>query len=277
MCFCSSCCKCQKKYNKILHFQRQQPTSDTSEIATTSSNFSIHTKSAQMLLSTAIIKIEYTNGKKHSCRALLDSASECNIILWSLAQILRLPQDAIYLKVFGVNYISRTARNQCTAKLYYIFYISKQIILGANLPIIQKTRFGWVVSSSIGKVTHKNTLSTYFMSNASIEDKLEKFWLIEALPTTKPLPQEEIECEHFVETVKGNEDGRFIVTNPCKHFFDKIGQKQPWTKTADCIESGHMMKITKYNSQQKYYKYIMGSKKKKVLQPISGLFLMSLQ
>lgn len=107
-----------------------------------------------------------------------------------------------------------------------------QIRLGNNLPTIQKTMFGWIVS---GQYDHAPTArsATLFSTNSVVEntadrnmvDLVQRFWAIETLDDSKPhFTAEELSCEsHFLKTVRRNMDGRFIVRLPFKEDISTLG------------------------------------------------------
>ncbi|XP_066248814.1 uncharacterized protein [Euwallacea similis] len=109
-----------------------------------------------------------------------------------------------------------------------------QIKLGKNLPILQKTPLGWVVAGRVpcdqGKVGKANaTLSNCFPTQDSLNEKLERFWLVKEVnpnPRAK-MTREELECEsHFAQTTTRDEDGRFVVKLPLKNNFMELGESE---------------------------------------------------
>lgn len=64
-----------------------------------------------------------------------------------------------------------------------------------------------------------------FVKNSDIDKQLTRFWELEEFSNTKPLSPEEKTCEnHFVETVKRDTDGHFIVKIPLKESVEKLGE-----------------------------------------------------
>ncbi|XP_066251914.1 uncharacterized protein [Euwallacea similis] len=109
-----------------------------------------------------------------------------------------------------------------------------QIKLGKNLPTLQKTLLGWIVAGRVpcgqGKVGKANaTLSNCFLTQDSLNEKLERFWLVEEVnpnPWAK-MTREELECEsHFVQTTTRDKDGRFVVKLPLKDNFKELGESE---------------------------------------------------
>lgn len=81
-CRASTCEKCQRRHNILLHFEKEvldTSNSATSTPVTTLASFQARTTS-QIILGTAIVDILNIKGEYQSCRALLDSCSQCNSI-----------------------------------------------------------------------------------------------------------------------------------------------------------------------------------------------------
>lgn len=98
-----------------------------------------------------------------------------------------------------------------------------QIKLSSNGPILQKTRFGWIVSGYIPH-SHIQTTECNFISELQISHQLERFWKVEEISKKRALSQEEKDCEsHFLRNTKRKSDGRFIVTIPLKDSPNKLG------------------------------------------------------
>lgn len=84
--------------------------------------------------------------------------------------------------------------------------------------IAQNTEFGWVVSGSFGSGPGARVLA--FVSNIELQKSLQRFFRADEFDNTinTELSEEEQYCEeHFLETVKRNEEGRFVVTLPFKN------------------------------------------------------------
>nr|XP_022914616.1 uncharacterized protein LOC111425083 [Onthophagus taurus] len=104
-------------------------------------------------------------------------------------------------------------------------------------PIMQNTRFGWVISgpvvSAIAKLTSHCNFSklsvTSDENDKSFSSKLcqllERFWEIEAIKTQAPMSNEAMICEeHFNKTAYRAPDGRFTVTIPFKGSIERLGE-----------------------------------------------------
>ncbi|XP_072400607.1 uncharacterized protein [Diabrotica undecimpunctata] len=101
-----------------------------------------------------------------------------------------------------------------------------QIKLGRNLPILQKTKLGWLISGPIHTKTNTYTSLHCSVTN-NLDTQLSKFWEIEEYPKTEFLSDEENYCEqHFKENVTQDADGRFIVTIPLKKSISELGDSR---------------------------------------------------
>lgn len=102
-----------------------------------------------------------------------------------------------------------------------------QIKLGPDMPTLQKTLLGWVVSgrySHGSKTATPQTCLTTF--EQALDAKLERLWLLEEVNRErKPWTPEQTYCEsHFLKTVSRNAEGRIIVRLPFKDNIAALGQ-----------------------------------------------------
>ncbi|XP_031340893.1 uncharacterized protein LOC116169002 [Photinus pyralis] len=108
--------------------------------------------------------------------------------------------------------------------LFFSLLCAGQIRLGPNMPILQKTQLGWVISGPIGAIPSTKSQCNLSVLN-DLPEQLAKFWELESYPSDKVHSAEETECEtHFTKTVSRDEDGRFIVDIPFKAPLDTLGE-----------------------------------------------------
>lgn len=89
-------------------------------------------------------------------------------------------------------------------------------------PILQKSKFGWIVSGAIQSSLTRNVQCN--LSHIEIDKKLTRFWETEEISHYKPLSSEEAVCESlFVKSLTRNEVRRFVVTIPLKQTPAKLG------------------------------------------------------
>lgn len=102
-----------------------------------------------------------------------------------------------------------------------------QIKLGKQLPILQRTQFGWIISGSINTILHKQAFSCCNMSTIeNLNFDLSKFWQIEERFTEKQLSPDEQYCENLFEKTTQLINGRFQVTLPLKHEPSLLGDSK---------------------------------------------------
>ncbi|XP_058816777.1 uncharacterized protein LOC131680072 [Topomyia yanbarensis] len=97
-----------------------------------------------------------------------------------------------------------------------------RIELGKNLPLLQNTHFGWVVSGGCGNEDPQVSLhSTVYLG--ILEDLVKRFWQLETFHDLREWSIEERACEkHFVINTVRNEVGRYVVKLPRRE--DIFGQ-----------------------------------------------------
>nr|XP_036212609.1 uncharacterized protein LOC118679796 [Bactrocera oleae] len=94
-----------------------------------------------------------------------------------------------------------------------------QINLGSNLPILQKTLLGWIVSGRYKKGSNSlSKPSCLFLANESLDAKLEKLWRLEEITIIlEPWTREQQSCDHIHNsTVSRRPSGRIVVKLPFK-------------------------------------------------------------
>lgn len=113
------------------------------------------------------------------------------------------------------------------AEFFYSLLCVGQIGLGRGLPILQKTKFGWVVSGPVPSSAVESNQICNFTKTIDIQSQLERFWEIESILPEKRLTKEELECErYFDSTLRRNGDGRFIVSIPFKESLELLGESR---------------------------------------------------
>ncbi|KAJ8952342.1 hypothetical protein NQ318_017236 [Aromia moschata] len=101
-----------------------------------------------------------------------------------------------------------------------------QIPLGPNNQVLQKTKFGWIVSGPID-LKCSSVICNFaqsFDNEPEVQKCLVKFLEIEEVPSKPSKSADEIACEeHFINTTKRDKDGRFIVTLAIKLSVEHLG------------------------------------------------------
>lgn len=136
--------------------------------------------------------------------------------------------------------------------LFWDVVCHDRISLGPNLPILQSTVFGWIVSGPVGKSNKYNTVTGLCCTNNNIEKQisadLQKFWELENVDyTVKTLSDEETECEkHFQINTTRNEQGAFVVKLPLKISVCRLGS------TYEQAKKRYFNLEKKFNSNENY-------------------------
>lgn len=115
------------------------------------------------------------------------------------------------------------------ANYFWDVLLSGQQSLGKNMPVLQNTRFGHVVSGPMPFV--KANIHSFHCVSSNIDNSLTKFWEVEKIANKRPWSQEENECEHHFQTnTSRDEAGRFVVRIPFKINPASLGDSQEHAK-----------------------------------------------
>jgi hypothetical protein len=106
-CRSSSCKTCNKRHHTLLHKE------DTG----TKEYLHFSTFNKQVVLHTAVIKIQDVDGKFHFCRCLVDSGAMSNYISQSLLQILRLNTTKQNISVCGINDLTTNIKQKVSTRI----------------------------------------------------------------------------------------------------------------------------------------------------------------
>ncbi|XP_018403676.1 PREDICTED: uncharacterized protein LOC108780429, partial [Cyphomyrmex costatus] len=104
-----------------------------------------------------------------------------------------------------------------------------QIEINKQGLVLQKTKLGWIVGgptySQIPKSIKCNLSNVKSPSN--IDMQLRKFWELESIDDKAPTSQDETNCEqHFIQTYKRDDNGRFVVSIPFKIDPKQLGESR---------------------------------------------------
>ncbi|XP_055632633.1 uncharacterized protein LOC129773104 [Toxorhynchites rutilus septentrionalis] len=240
------------------------------------------TRNATVFLSTVVVIVVDTFGKEHLARALLDCASQANLMSEKLRQTLRLAGKKVNIEICGVDkattrvkhsvttdvrsrvhevslsidflVVNKVTRNLPSATVsiehweiprnleladpdfnrscevdiiigaehYYKFLKNGRINLGDKLPSLIESDFGWVVSGMADIDTSNPTVICSATTMESLDEKLERFWLIEDVHSPRPSRNNQ-QCEEFYQTsTTRNSEGRYIVRYPKHEEFQQM-------------------------------------------------------
>ncbi|XP_011859013.1 PREDICTED: uncharacterized protein LOC105556526 [Vollenhovia emeryi] len=223
-----SCRECSERHNTLCH----RPVADgkapeeggkveqTASAASDKTSSSIGTHHVTrdptrklVLMATALVNATHPNGAIVPLHILLDSASEAHFITQATCNRSRILQTGPIDMLIG-------------AEFFFAWLEAERLELGANLPVLQNTKFGWIVAGSfaraptallIGRQDAVATLTCSLEHCEAFDQSIRKFWELESSGTNGITPRSEEVCESdefFKETTTRSEDGRFIVRLP---------------------------------------------------------------
>ncbi|XP_055623657.1 uncharacterized protein LOC129767065 [Toxorhynchites rutilus septentrionalis] len=218
----------------------------------------VHQSNENVFLLTAVIKIVDAYGQEHLARALLDSASQPNLISQRMAQILKLKRNKVNILIQGAGKLSKPvteavfteikSRKEDFSQSVNFLVMDKPT---ANLPAHNvsighwkipadlfladphfNNVFGWIIAGATSFNTNPNIVqpqNVIAITMISLEESLERFWSIEHLSVKDNLSIEERKCEdYYKKTILRKVDGRYIVRYPKQNDFDiMLGFSKP--------------------------------------------------
>ena len=123
------------------------------------------------------------------------------------------------------------------ANIFWNLILEDQINLGKNEPVIRNTKLGWVISGKFSAL-HSNVNVRSF-ANTSLDQTIQLLWKLDEFQTLKPcMSTDDKVCDdYFLETVRRDDTGRFIVKIPFNENFTNLGcSKEVATKRFYSLE-----------------------------------------
>nr|XP_012215486.1 PREDICTED: uncharacterized protein LOC105667930 [Linepithema humile] len=110
------------------------------------------------------------------------------------------------------------------AEYFYHLLCIGQVKLRSGAIVMQKTKFGWIISGKTGSLDPVSVDLCHF-SRSTLDDAVQKFWETEEIPARKNLSPEEKQCEqHYKRTVKRLPSGRYSIGLPFNEQKGKLGE-----------------------------------------------------
>ncbi|XP_051166519.1 uncharacterized protein LOC127284864 [Leptopilina boulardi] len=109
---------------------------------------------------------------------------------------------------------------------------AQQIRPGQGHPVLQLTKFGWILGGylTFPEAHNQKQTTTLFCglsTDKNLDDHMKRFWEINEIPVARIKSAEELECEsNFSETFRRAEDGRFEVSLPLKKDVRSLGESR---------------------------------------------------
>ncbi|XP_055543082.1 uncharacterized protein LOC129728654 [Wyeomyia smithii] len=238
----------------------------------------------EVLLLTAVVSLIDDSGRHHSCRALLDCASQVCLISSDMVRKLRKQPWSTNTEDVGITckkkvrqgIIVTVASNHSEYKVdipclvmpqvsgiiptrkikmskwhlpvnisladpefhspkqvdllignkfFFSLLKSGQIKISDDMPLLQETIFGLVVAESVDVPQQNVVLSNVVTEN--IDKMIQKFWEVEEVPDAPSTTTEEQLIEdHFMNTHRRDDTGRFVVRLPFHESVTKLGDNR---------------------------------------------------
>nr|CAH7752297.1 unnamed protein product [Callosobruchus chinensis] len=114
------------------------------------------------------------------------------------------------------------------AELFWELLLNNEIRLGKGLPILHKTKLGYIISGPIALARNRVSTSLCCLAtDTDIQTQLNKFWEVEEVDYKQVLSKEQELCEtHFLNTTTRDGDGRFVVKIPLKGDVCSLGNSK---------------------------------------------------
>lgn len=99
---------------------------------------------------------------------------------------------------------------------FWDLLLNGKISLGSNGPILQNTKFGWIISGTFNSLSLK---SNCFLSKTTIPEdvQLKRFWELNEITDPYEMSSEDQKCEDlFQSNTSKNNQGQFVVKFPFK-------------------------------------------------------------
>lgn len=133
-----SCQTCNRRHNTMLHLPTDEPPQSATDVLTHSANaMALTPASAQVLLATAIVYVQDTDGCLHRLRALLDQGSQVSFVSEETAQLLRLPRRAVNINVVGIGGVA-AGNSSHSIELHVHSRINQTRVTCVNALVIRK-------------------------------------------------------------------------------------------------------------------------------------------
>lgn len=162
------------------------------------------------------------------------------------------------------------------ASIFWDLLLDGRIKLNKNGPILQNTKFGWIVSGQLSSHSY-SSVCNFSKTIIQEDEQLKKFWEINDIPQHTILSKDDHECEKlFIENTTRTSSGQFVVKLPLKespyllgdsktqaiqrfNFLEKKFTSNPMffqlykEFIQEYIELDHMTLVTDINPKQPHY------------------------
>ncbi|XP_055542522.1 uncharacterized protein LOC129728133 [Wyeomyia smithii] len=111
---------------------------------------------------------------------------------------------------------------------FFDFFVSgRKITLGEQMPSLNESVFGWVVSGGLSSIEQAPRVSCH-VTTKGLDELIAKFWACEEIELKRSYSKEEERCEEiFKQTVQRGTDGRYTVAMPMvEDAFTRLGESK---------------------------------------------------
>ncbi|XP_055613967.1 uncharacterized protein LOC129760346 [Uranotaenia lowii] len=145
----------------------------------------------------------------HKVTATLPTAN-VNTGGWNIPEGISLADPAF----FQSNSVDLVLGIEC---FFEFFETGRRISLGANLPALNESVFGWIVCGGVSQPDSSLRVSCNVSANETLDMLVSRFWESEEIGSKRNYSPEESLCEEiFEQTVQRSSSGRYSVALPTK-------------------------------------------------------------
>ncbi|XP_055589375.1 uncharacterized protein LOC129741652 [Uranotaenia lowii] len=145
----------------------------------------------------------------HKVTATLPTA-DVNTGGWNIPKGISLADPAF----FQSNSVDLVLGIEC---FFEFFETGRRISLGANLPALNESVFGWIVCGGVSQPDSSLRVSCNVSANETLDMLVSRFWESEEIGSKRNYSPEESLCEEiFEQTVQRSSSGRYSVALPTK-------------------------------------------------------------
>ncbi|XP_055605396.1 uncharacterized protein LOC129753588 [Uranotaenia lowii] len=145
----------------------------------------------------------------HKVTATLPTA-DVNTDGWNIPKGISLADPAF----FQSNSVDLVLGIEC---FFEFFETGRRISLGANLPALNESVFGWIVCGGVSQPDSSLRVSCNVSANETLDMLVSRFWESEEIGSKRNYSPEENLCEEiFEQTVQRSSSGRYSVALPTK-------------------------------------------------------------
>lgn len=153
-----SCQTCNRRHNTMLHVETEEQTQQANSVLSCSADATA-AAGTKVILATALIYVQDSDGGLHQLRALLDQGSQSSFLSEDAAQMLRLPRRKTAIDVVGIGGIPAGKLNQSVLITIHSRFNKAQVVRTNALIIRRLSNMTNVVVAHHNQWPHIHGLS----------------------------------------------------------------------------------------------------------------------